>query len=495
MMPSRRVSADGARKSRPVLRWTERAGRVGQNPALEGRILMGLGVLFWLLALATAVLLIPPGYTVRELGFGFNGYIVSMLDSHRFCGGSVDLTGPLLCDHASRMPMLVWIVTLLAHVSREQIVIAVVKILVMAPLVLLALRALWRAHRETTTFAFHGWLVLALVLVLSPTIAKHLGQIAYEEGYYIPWLVMIGIGVPLLLGERALSPARFTSVALICLVCAVCSYLMKSALLPVGAVTAIVVFSTAVRRRNGLVALAALATATAPLGWGLFLQQATGRFSIMSSYDGENFLRGWNSMASAVYPRVHLDRLTDSRVIVTPDGERYTLTPFPGREAYPSEWAWNDASRAAGVAWIKMHPGEAAGFLLRKAANYFLSVVPTPRQDTAVPAPISRIDRLQRVIVTVWLVELRLLQLLTLAISVYLLARSPRDRLAVLAVAVLNAGFAAPFIIGFNYERHITAGATLMLGSLAVLLARALAMRTSESAPDVGARPAVRAPS
>lgn len=104
---------------------------------------------------------------------------------------------------------------------------------------------------------------------------------------------------------------------------------MKSALLPVGAITAIVVFSTAVRRRSGLVALAALAPATAPLVWGLFLQQATGRFSIMSSYDGENFLRGWNSMASAVYPRVHLERLTDSRVIVTPDGERYTLTPFP----------------------------------------------------------------------------------------------------------------------------------------------------------------------
>ena len=147
------------------------------------------------------------------------------------------------------------------------------------------------------------------------------------------------------------------------------------------------------------------------------------------------------------------------------------------------------------MAWIKTHPGEAAGFLLRKAANYFLSVVPAARQDTAVPAPISRNDRLQGVIVTVWLVELRLLQLLTLAIAVYLLARSPRDRLAVLAVAVLNAGFAAPFTIGFNYERHITAGATLMLGSLAVLLARALAMRTGESALDVGARPAVRAPS
>jgi hypothetical protein len=313
--------------------------------------------------------------------------------------------------------------------------------------------------------------------------SKHLSQITYEEAYYIPWLLLIGIGVPLLLGTRTMSSAHFTSVALICLVCAACAYLIKSALLPVGAVTVAVVLGAALRRRNRLVALAAIVTAAAPLGWGLYLQEATGRFSVMSSYDGENFLRGWNPTANAVYPRVHLDRLTDSKVIVTPDGNRYTLQPFPGREAYPSEWTWNDASRAAGVAWIKAHPDQAGTFLLRKAANYFLSIRSTPRQDTATPEPVGSIDRLQDVIETVWLVELRLFQLLTLAVAGYLLVRSPRDRFTVLVVAVLNAGFAAPFIIGFNYERHITAGAALMLGSLAVLLARALAVTTASNLP------------
>ena len=246
-------------------------------------------------------------------------------------------------------------------------------------------------------------------------------------------------------------------------------YLLKASLLIVFGVTALATAAWAVRRRCAHLLVLALLAALLPLAWGTYVKAQSGRFSVMTSYDGENLRRGWNAETARIYPVIEIDRVFDSRVAYLPGGELVPIEAKPLRANFANEWAWSDYNRAAAMTWIKAHPGDAAGLELRKVQNYFLSWHETPASYGADGRVAALGQRLKNWLVMIWLLSARAVVYAFVAGCGWLWLRAPDKRPAIGFAAFLAAGYAAPCLMGFNFERHITAGLALTLGSVLAL--------------------------
>lgn len=431
------------------------------GPAAQASILLSLGCAFWILAAASAVVLIPPNQTVFDLPFGFGPYVREML-TH---GGYGDCRWAH-CDHASRMPLMVWVIATAGWFSHSVRLAALLKDSLIALTTLLALSWLWLRVRGSRA-VFLSWLFIGSVLVLSLPAAKHAGLIGYEESLSLPMLFLLGAGLPLaFLGS--LTRADTGRLLIAAVVVAVLLYLLKSSLLLVYGVTVVAALAWAVLNRAKLVAAVAVLSLLAPISWGMHNLATTGRLSIMTSYDGENLFRAWNSDTLAIYPAVEIDRVFDSPRLTTQDGHLFYPSPKKRRRDFPNEWAWNDAGQVAAMSWLRSHPTDTVKLLRAKVGNLLFSIGKTPRQYGPRPEPRRQTELLEAASVTIWLVLGRLAALL-LAIALVHKVMRKADVGAVVVVAAMVAAYSAPLIIGFNFERHITTGLVMMLGCLTAM--------------------------
>jgi hypothetical protein len=409
---------------------------------------MALIAFMGLLKLVAIFVYVPGGWSILEPGFQFDPYVQSLVEGRGFV--SCDYGA---CDHSSRMPGLPYFFWATSAVTSSLRGAAVIKAILLTLLVIFACRGVEKSLVAPTRLHVAFYVAVAGFILLAPNLIKHAAVAHYEEGYLLEILAIAAVSALTLLSgdlERAgwnryAAPIAAVSAA----------YLFKSSMIVVwAATTAIVVYVAfgAGRKRLGS-ALIVMALA-APASW-LGHNYATGhRLSPMSSYDGENMFRGWNTHTLDIYPRCSLDMLFEP--IRVCEGRAIDLPNEKGRSGFDSEWAWNDDYKKRAMDWIIEHPAAAVQAFGVKLYSVLLSPRLIPHTMTAGLEEKKR-GALEEWIGSCWLAVGRALELFGLGASLYLLicGDAPARRVAI-ASLFLTVGYATPYVLGFGYERHFS---------------------------------------
>ncbi|QAY96919.1 hypothetical protein CWB41_15230 [Methylovirgula ligni] len=454
---------------------TQSGASAGRRAILTGgEVVALLVVLMAVLKLVAVWFFVPAARTTFDLGFGFDPYVRSLVAGRGYvsCGSGS-------CDVASRMPGLPLFLAALAPLTTSLRIVDAIKVLLLSLLVYLAVRGIDRRLAVRHCWQVGIYIALGLFLVLSPNLIKHASAAYYEEGYVLELLAITAVCLFFVaVAPREASAGRYVAAIAAASVC----YLFKSSLILVwGAVALlIVVFALTSGRRAlaaGLVAVALIA----PAGWLAHNAIESHRLSFMSSTDGENMYRGWNTYTLVLYPHCSLDMLFDP--VTTCEGEAITSPHEPGRAGFKTEWAWNDAYKTRATEWIRQNPGAALKTFAVKAYEVLLSPQLVPYRNY-VPAPDgSHLIELPRSrgeadVGSLWLALGRLIEIFAFGASLYLLIRGDSAaRRVALASLALGVCYATPYILGFGYERHFSI--LIMLAALSSLFLVSALVRLS----------------
>lgn len=402
--------------------------------------------------------------SLQDLGFGFGEYVRALLHHEGYVNCASE-SG--YCEHASRMPMLPLLMAGLALIADNQLTAALLKNLMLSALTLASIRHILKIPSLTgRSLHIPGSLAIAAT---APALLKHAAQITYEEGLLIEllliWLFYF-IAALQLAGEARQARAKLAGCLSALVLVASAILLTKSSMLLLWLLSLGVTLHMLQQRQarpSGILMLALMASIALVGSWGRHVYQHTGQLSVMSTYDGSNVYRAWNDTALAIYPQVSLDRILDTTIIELPDGTRVVNALAKHHPLALSEADWNQRYRAAGSAWIKAHPGQALHLLALKMENFFFSVRKTPCSVNGGAAPGGLANRVDRLLNTLWLVTGRLGEALLL-VALWRGRHLPGKPSIWLSCALL--GYAAPYIAGFNYERHITPFLLMVLTTL-----------------------------
>lgn len=368
-------------------------------------------------------------------------------------GGFVDCTGTFVdaallqpCLQAHRLPLATWVIAGLATFFGDDplaagLAKAVLFVVPLAAAHLLALRSVWRHGSGTVTVAV---LVIPLGVLAIPAVLINTVNMQVEEGYAYSLIAFAFCF--LLFFDRQTPRSTLLTGAFGLSLTAI--FLAKSSFLPF--MLLLILFHTrleASARRRALVIVLALA---GPVGWAIHSHEATGRWSLGTSSNGMNFLKGNNAGIIDHYPPL------------TGTLDAHDAALFAGR-TYPDEWRFHDDSLRRAIAFITAEPELFVTLAWRKFSVLFLSV------EKVGSAPYAGfLGILERG----GLVVARLLAIATLvALAAAVHRRHPRAGWAMLLFLGSVAALAAPYIVGFAFTRH----ASVMFLPCAFALCHALA--------------------
>lgn len=416
------------------------------SPTRAAGLIVGVAVALQLVAVTLYNDMARP---IFELGFQYEPYLQALYEGKGYIGCE-----DFGCNRASRMPAIPYFLLALTALTLKYKVAAYLKVVLLGIITFYSARALARELKAPTPLAFALMGLIIGFVVFAPNLVKHMSVLHYEEGYLIALIASV---VMLVMALLLRGPARFSApMAGAAVALAAVSYLVKSSQVAVllGVVLVLVPLALSAGRRGvaaGLVALALLA----PAGWATHNALMTGRASFMSSYDGENFFRGFNANTLRVYPRCGTDVLFSGSD--TCMGEKMGLPKETSRFGFADEWAWNDAYKARAFDFIREQPALA----LRTLGTKFLIVTAWPRLVPYVMEETSGKERYRKpaeeALGAAWLIAGRIIELFGLGLAGWLLLRGDgRARAVAASSLLLAAGYGAPYVFGFAMERHFS---------------------------------------
>ena len=441
-----------------------------------GFVLLALALVLTALQLGATVMFVPHRASIFDIGFGFGGYVRSLAEAGHFAACNRPD-----CPRASRMPLLPLAYAALTPFTHDQRGIGLIKDAAVTAASGMVVWLGWSVQSRRSARAPWALCVALAALCLAAPLLKHAGGVTYEEGFlaclFPAWLYGLSVLAVSQDGRGEADPARIAWLAGALALVGACCFLLKDSMVVVFGVSLAAVAGVAWRRRSLKLAAFGLLVVLLAAAWPVRNGLVAGRFTPMTSYDGANLERGFSTDGLALYPTLTLDRIYAYPAVTLPDGRRIALEKRPSN--FANEWAWNDTYRARAVAWLVSHPWEALRFSLKKAEVFLLDVRKTPLVD-----PQGREPPLQRWLTSAWLVEGRVSEALFIALSGYLLWRGGRNGRWLAAAAGVGAlAYAAPYLVGFAYERHVS----VWLGGLtladAVLFAEVMRLRAEGGPP------------
>lgn len=402
------------------------------------------------------------GQSIFDLGFGFGGYISSLIDSGRF---QQCITSDL-CNYASRMPGIPIILSFFSVFSESQLDVAIIKSTVFSIISFVGMLQIVKIFGHS---ALRIYFISYLIFILMLPVAKHSASIIYEEAYFVelllPWSIL-----NLYLMKFFLDPDKFRGNIVIIifsiLILSIYFFLVKSSMILL-ILWAIILFIASVVKANvnSMLCLLVIFSLSPIFMWGVHNHEKSDNFRIMSSWDGENFFKGNNLISLQIYPDISLDRVTDSVTFELGDGSIVTSPGFPDRAQFSNEWDWNDYYRDEGLRWIAENPYSFFKFTGKKFYNFFLSVQMTPYSVSASVFDYDRRSKgLYDSLVSLWMVFGRAMSAFTiLALCYYAYKKRSSSLVPLIGLVGPLILYSAPFIVGLNYERHITPFFILLL--------------------------------
>jgi len=410
------------------------------------------------------------GQTVYQLDYQFGpyAYFLSHDGAYEDC-----TTAP--CRRASRMPLLPCLLALCARASDSARAAACAKNLALTLLCGFCVARFMGLHARYFPGSGRWWLLL-LPLALAPPLARLACMVNCEEGLLLELLfawafLFLYAALAWVRGQRGDAGRLVVG----CLLAATLAYLAKDAMLLVWLASLALAGAWALRQGSRRVGAAVLLSAACVAGWGMHNLEATGRLSIGTSFDGENLFRGFNAQSAVVYPDIHLDQiLQEVHTVRLDDGSAYLIGGY-GSGSYGDEWQWSDHFKGLALDWVRQDPAGALRFQLKKARYFLLGLSVRPHDTLLDPA--------DEAWARAFLVLGRAFELALLGLAAWLWARGGREgRVLAAAAAALNLAYAAPYLAGFGYERHVLVWLVLVAVSVFVLASAASAQGARRAA-------------
>jgi hypothetical protein len=252
--------------------------------------------------------------------------------------------------------------------------------------------------------------------------------------------------------------------ALAAVIIATCMYFTKTtALLTLAVVLSIVLMHPLLRWQLKALSLALVVVPFA--FWGGHTLASSGKIHFSSSWNGENLFRGYNSESAAIYPEISLDREFDSTRAVLDNGTVVPLGNYTNQRCFKDEWAWNDFYANKAHRWAAEHPLSALRFDLEKAWVALIEIHHTPTHVSEI-SKVPDYSPAVSAVMIVWMIYARIV-FFALCIMILWDARA-RAKRSYLWVILILAGACAPYVVVFNWQRHmipilVMAGAFLVL--------------------------------
>ena len=445
---------------------------------LNYKFLISLLLIFFLIEKIIATLyFVPAGSSIFDLEFGFGPLIENLVKKFTFeaCFNSI-------CAHSHRMPGMPLIYSALSLFSLRQLPIAIMKNVLMSIYFTYVFFKLLRFSSTVCANSAKAYFWIFVCLFLSPNVVKHSAAIAYEEGFILELIILWNIAF--ISAFIALSEEKRRSnldfVVFICVMQALFMYIIKSSMLILLFLSLLLAGFNLMRssnfwREGKLTVVAGFLTILTIGAWGLHNYEATGRLTFMTTWDGENFYRGESATAFQVFPDVSLDQLFYPGPITTRAGVKIAVPVLPVLGVnFKNELDWNDFYFNAAKKWVVENKTDAFRYLVNKAYNLFIGIEKTPysyTNDAQTPPPANFSNRVESVATNIWLCLGRGIEIGVLVLMAVLFRRNHRgDRLSVIASALATVGYSAPYLVGFNYERHVTVFLAMMAMCLSTLM-------------------------
>jgi hypothetical protein len=443
-----------------ALLWAE---RYLSDRAARGAIL-ALLVVFFLVQIACVFHFIPHDH-IFNLAFEYGPYIKTLRE-HGVYAYCVDQHW---CPKVSRLPFLTLSYTLLSFFTTDQRAIGFIKLAIVAACFVPAFLNLLSMQRANSAHALKVWVVMAAFLFLSPVLAKHAAAIMYEESVLIQLLLLWSFSFLMMVRKLADGTRPGNAHVFGMMILGTIAYLTKNSMVLFSFLSIAAALVVVVRYRSKA-AIAGILICLCALGaWGYHSIASSGRFTIMTSDDGLGQYRGWDAEAAIVYPQVTLDQLFYPPFkIYLESGEMLSVPFLPERPSFADEWAYSDFYKAKAVAWGREHPWDAAKYTVKKLYVFFVGIRKTPysnTNDARLKGPV-----MERALTSTWLFAGRLLQILFLVLVVQLWRQGARNsRWLAGASLAMTACYAAPYIVGYSSERHISVFLVLVAVCCAVM--------------------------
>lgn len=434
---------------------------------LSHKLLLLLGFTFLLLKSISSLYFIPD-VKIYELHFGFGEYIRNIVAGNGFVSCSYEV-----CAHSTRMPFMPIFYSWIAKLNDSQIAIALIKNLILSLFSLSAIAFFYTVYENISKKNTLAWGVAYLLIIVSPPVIKHSSMIKYEEGLLIELLLVWSFGFIVILKllslkEYSLKTATIVSIVMITITIV---YLTKSSTILLYLITFILsVFY--LTKSKSMIVFVSLSMSVLMLSlWGIHNYTNSGKISIMSSHDGENLFRGNSSMGRLIYPYILLDRLVDSPSFYLGNDTHINVNlPHKSVNDFNNEWEWNDYYKSKSIRWIKSNPKEFLQYTASKVYNFFIAIKKSPHSSSNNIKDKSQ-NHIKNLSFSIWLFLGRVFFITTLIICLRLLFRGLLyDRLIAIYFLVTIICYSTPFIVGFNYERHITPFIVLVMISFPFLV-------------------------
>ena len=405
-------------------------------------------------ALMLAALLIVPTFynfegTLKDFPFRFGWAIEAVAHTGSLLACSPPPIHDNYCTFASRMPLLPYFLAGAAKLVGDNLLrIALAKTLLLDLLLLFYL-----ARFIALIGADRGVAAILIAVFAGPQLVLHSVSPYYEEGFIIPLLgILFIIQLAYALGREAELPRWGRLPAYIAVSAAL--YLLKSTLLLVLAWNLLFLLAF-VRLGAARKTIAVVLLSAAPLLWGAVVDHVTGRFTLGTSIDGLNLLRGNNPAALALYPRYTVDRTVGDGVVEIGGAkvaqfDPATIDPRFAANQWHSEWEINDGYRDVALEWMSSHIGDVLRLTARRLWVFFAEIRNTPIVPGA-PKPAGTI----LAIGMGWMAAMRLVMWGAIVAALEGLRHEGPQRHAAIAFFGLFAAYAAPFILAYTMERHV----------------------------------------
>ena len=311
---------------------------------------------------------------IDSLNFGFGGYVKSLLTDLKF----QSVISENLIFYGSRMPGLPFFISLIGLISNKQIYVSILKNIIQSGLLIFFGNRLVLINGTRYIKVLNLVIILFLIFI---NLIKHTSEINYEEGFIIEYLFIL----MLFINSRNISKENLNVYFNSILMLSFFIFIFKSSMILIFCFCFIFILLKSLKNgilkffdiKNSLLVIIILSSLSL---WLNHNYDNRNKFTIMTSWEGENLYKGSNSVSYNIYPHISLDEIFNRKLIdsffVNKDFKYETL---PSPSSFSNEQEWSDYYKEKAKNWISENPDLYFLFFIKKVKNYFFSFKISPQ--------------------------------------------------------------------------------------------------------------------
>ena len=202
---------------------------------------------------------------------------------------------------------------------------------------------------------------------------KHTSEINYEEGFIIEYLFLL----MLFINSRNISKENLNVYFNSILMLSFFIFIFKSSMILIFCFCFMFILLKSLKNgilkffdiKNSLLVIIIFSSLSL---WLNHNYDNRNKFTIMTSWEGENLYKGSNSVSYNIYPHISLDEIFNRKLIdsfFVNKNFKYETLPSPS--SFSNEQKWSDYYKEKAKNWISENPNLYFLFFIKKVKNFF----------------------------------------------------------------------------------------------------------------------------